>query len=258
MGFLRLSFNLIGDPAHAIWPGRPVRRGRSTAEAAKDGTIRVALERQGAARPCAWPASQPGAWGAWRDVVEVPAGEREVVLPRGVGQRRDAARHRLRAATVVPSTVEVRGSVRRSASWRSRRARRSSASTCEGADDVVVPIPDDSRAGPVVVEREVDGRAASARACPSSTARDVGFVRGDEELRFPGFARLAPAARGRPPPDRPGRGAHRHAAARAADPPARAGRRGRGDARRPSDSAGPGRRARAGSSSARTATRAGS
>ena len=43
MGFLRLSFNLIGDPAMQVWPGRPVRAPFDVV-GVKDGTLRVTLK----------------------------------------------------------------------------------------------------------------------------------------------------------------------------------------------------------------------
>ena len=187
MGFLRLSFNLIGDPAMQVWPSRPVRAPFDVV-GTKDGTLRVVLSgkaRDGVRVACA----QPGRWGAWRDVVELAAGEREVVLPPCVGNG-EALRVTVFGREVVPSTrtvpdpcsVRIVGVTAGPAELRI---------DLQGADDVVLPIPDDLQPGPWSIAREVAGTPLRL-VVPVLDGSDVGFVRGDEELRFPGFTRLAP------------------------------------------------------------------
>jgi len=187
MAFLRLSFNLIGDPATKVWPGRPANVD-VTVKADKDGALRVGLKKpagEGTTVACV----QPGPWGAWREAVPVPAGEREVEIAPRVGNGAPL-RVTVFGRGVVPSTVEVPDPVRVrvekvTADGREVRV------ALHGADELVVPIPADLPAGPWVVEREVEGRPLRL-VLPVLDGADVGFVRGDEEIRYPGFVRLDP------------------------------------------------------------------
>ena len=56
ISFLRLSMNLLGDPAMPVWKGRPVRPDFTVS--AKDGEVRVVLRRP-AAGPVPCPKSAP-------------------------------------------------------------------------------------------------------------------------------------------------------------------------------------------------------
>ncbi len=91
-GFLRLSFNLTGDPATPLWFGKPEPVDFSV-KARKDGALDVMLS--GKAGPdtrvtCV----QAGRWGAWREPVPVAEGETTGVVPPAVGNGEVRSRDR--------------------------------------------------------------------------------------------------------------------------------------------------------------------
>ncbi len=187
MGFLRLSFNLIGDPATQVWPGKPSRVDLQ-ATAAKDGTVRVTLGKK-AGKGLHVACTQPGPWGAWRDVVAVPEGEKGIDLPARVGNGAPL-RITVFGRTVVPSTIELRDPSPLRVANVTANAEEVRIDL-EGADDLLLPVPEDLAPGPWVIEREVEGLPLRL-VLPVLDGTDVGFVRGDEEFRYPAFSRLAP------------------------------------------------------------------
>ena len=186
MGFLRLSFNLLGDPATPFWFGTP-RRPAFRAAAGKDGTLVVTLAEEAGAGvrvTC----TQAGSWGAWREPVPVPPGEVRCILPAVIGNGAPL-RVTLLGEGLVPVTVEVADPVR----VRTKGVRvegRTLRAEFEGAESLAVPVPEDLQPGTWLVEHEVAGRSLRL-AIPVLDGADVGFVRGTTEIRFPGFKRQA-------------------------------------------------------------------
>jgi hypothetical protein len=199
MGFLRLSFNLLGDPATRLWPGRPRRpKVRVTREA--HGVLQVALSAKAGAGVVAT-CTQEGPWGAWREPVPVPEGKQACVLPAVIGNGTPLSVTVL-GRGLVPVTTEVEDPVR--VHVKDVRVEdvhgggRAVHVDLDGADDLVVPVPADLAPGPWLLKREVAGLPL-ALALPVLDGRDVGFARGAETWHFPGLARLgAPRPKGLP------------------------------------------------------------
>jgi len=186
MGFLRLSFNLLGDPAMRPWLGRP-RRVAFRVAAGEHGTLKVTLaEKAGAGVRVT--CTQAGAWPAWREPVTVPPGETRCELPAVVGNGAPL-RVTLLGEGLVPETLEVADPVRVRTKHVSVEGRTLHVEF-EGAEPLAVPVPEDLQPGPWLVTREVKGQNLQL-AVPVLDGADVGFVRGTQEIRFPGLARLA-------------------------------------------------------------------
>jgi len=186
MGFLRLSFNLLGDPAMRPWFGRP-RRPEFEVAAGKDGTLTVTLAEKATAGvrvTC----TQAGPWGAWRAPVPVPPGETRCTLPAVIGNGAPL-RVTVLGEELVPVTVEVADPVR----VHTKRVRvegRTLHAEFESAPALAVPVPEDLRPGTWLVTRDIGGRSLRL-AVPVLDGSDVGFLRGTQEIRFPGLTRMA-------------------------------------------------------------------
>ncbi len=186
MGFLRLSFNLLGDPALRIWFGRPTRAAFKVTPQ-PDGTLQVALEAK-AGRGVRVTCVQAGRWGAWREPVAIPKGETVATLPAVVGNG-GPLRVTVHGHALAPQTQEVTDPAAvRIAGVRAEDGTLRIA--LEGADDLTLALPADLAPGPWRVAQNVAG-VPLRLSVPVLDGRDVGFVRGDEEVRFPGFVRLA-------------------------------------------------------------------
>ncbi|MEN8150073.1 MAG: C25 family cysteine peptidase [Planctomycetota bacterium] len=192
LGFLRLSMNLLGDPAMPIHLGKPARPEFSVA--AKAGAVRVTLAApaKGEVRVAC---VQEGAFGAWRDPVAIPAGKREVVFPPVIGNG-SKLRVTVAGAGVVPVTKEIDDPVKvRLASLRAGATHVVAGLTGGETPSVSIPLPEDLAPGPLVLERDLDG-AKLRVVIPVLPGADVGFVQDGKKVLFPGFARM-----GAPRPD---------------------------------------------------------
>jgi peptidase C25-like protein len=192
MGFLRLSFNLLGDPATPLWKRRPVRADFRV-EARPDGSLKITVK---GAAACRISVHQSGALAAWRDPVNLGAGEETATFRAviGNGEPLDVT---LSGAGIVPVTKTVPDPVPlHLASVRVLDG--AVRATLSDGREVVVPLPPTLEPGSFVNERTIESGVLRI-VVPVLDGSDVAFVRGQNEFRMPGFARLdAPRENGLP------------------------------------------------------------
>jgi hypothetical protein len=194
LGFLRLSFNLLGDPATRVWPGAPTRI-EVAAKGEKGGGI-VVTRKPVTPGPVWVVAHQPGALGAWRDAVPFPEGKDAVRLPPAIGNG-GPLRMTAFGPGVVPSTVEIGDPSPLRRTGVAVEGRKLATRLSDGRVQTV-PLPESPEPGPIVVDREIDGAGLRMVAHVLDGA-DVAFLRDGVEVRLPGFRRLgAPREAGLP------------------------------------------------------------
>lgn len=194
LGFLRLSFNLLGDPATRPWPGRPSRP-EFEVKAEKDGTVRVRLLGK-TSGPVFASCVQAGANAAFREPVALAGEAPAAAFPPVVGNG-EPLRVTVFGERTVPVTKEIPDPV-------AARVKGVAVSDgkvrvdLDGAPDAELDLPSPLDPGPAVATGEVAG-AALRVVVPVLAGADVGFVRGEVEWRFPGFRRMGvPRPDGRP------------------------------------------------------------
>ena len=187
LGFLRLSMNLLGDPATRPWLGRPVRVD-FTVTADDGGGLRVEVAGETNGRVFA-AAVQDGPFGARRG--PVPVGEKGAVLAAAVGNG-NPIRVTVFGDFTVPVTKEVPDPVKvRVLSVRAAEGVVRVELAGAGQGDLEVPLPESPEPGVFRIEREIAG-ARLDLGIPVLAGADRALPLPGGAVRVPGFARMAP------------------------------------------------------------------
>ncbi len=182
----RLALTLLGDPATPLWRGRPGRTAAAV-RALPSGRLRVTVATRGAGAlrvAC----HQAGRWGASREAVPFPAGVDSVVVPAVIGNGAPL-RVTVLGAEIAPTVAEVPDPVPVHVTGVHRGADDALLVSLRGAPDLRLPLPEDLGPGTCVTRQRIDGFPLRL-VLPILDGADVGYLKDDVEVRFPGFARM--------------------------------------------------------------------